>query len=140
MKLSADRQSTKIVKRFLEKTNMITIPCQFEGFGDCMVRFVSVSDTDKWNYKTSSYARLINFEVIVKKSGFRYSEDRIPTKRTWNHDQRLQFFKSRMYMAKMHLNRMIEKSNIPLFFRMAQIPGQPFTNELVGKVTFKYID
>jgi hypothetical protein len=118
----------------------LTIPCQFDGLGDCSVRFVSVSETDKWNYKTQSYARVINFEVTAKKEGGRYSENRIPTKNWFNNAGRLRFFKNRKYITTMELNRMISKTNIPLFFKMAQIPCQAFNDELVGKVTFKYID
>ena len=140
MKLSADKQSTNLVKKFLKKTNMLTIPCLFDGLGDCSVRFVSVSGTDKWNYKTQSYARVINFEVTAKKVGGRYSENRIPMKNWWNNSDRLRFFKNRKQVTTMELERMISKTNIPLFFKMAQIPGQAFNNELVGKITFKYID
>jgi hypothetical protein len=96
--------------------------------------------TDKWNYHTQSYARVINFEVTAKKVGGRYSENRIPMKNWWNNSDRLRFFKARKYMTTMDLNRMISKTNIPLFFKMASITGQAFSDELVGKVTFKYID
>ena len=140
MKLSADKQSTNLVKKFLKKTNMLTIPCLFEGLGDCSVRFVSVSETDLWNYKTQSYAHVINFEVTAKKVGGRYSENRIPVKNWWNNSDRLRFFKRRKMVTTMELERMLSKTNIPLFFKMAQIPGQAFNNELVGKITFKYID
>lgn len=140
MRQSADKQSTNLVKKFLKKTNMLTIPCLFDGLGHCSVRIVSVSETDKWNYKTQSYARVINFEVTAKKTGGRYCEHNIPAKNWWNNAERLRFFKRRKNVTTMELERMLSKTNIPLFFKMAQIPGQAFNNELVGKITFKYID
>jgi len=78
--------------------------------------------------------------VTAKKVGGRYSENRIPVKNWWNNSDRLRFFKNRKQVTTMELERMLSKTNIPLFFKMAQISGQAFNNELVGKITFKYIN
>jgi len=41
----------------------------------------------------------------------------------------------------MELERMISKNKHPLVLKDgSKISGQPFNNELVGKITFKYID
>ena len=140
MKLSADKQSTKIVKRILKKTGMLTIPCQFQGFGDCVVRFVSVSESDKYNWRENKYARYINFEITLKKSGSRYSEDKIPVKRTWNTSTRLHFFKNRKYSAQLQINQMLAKTNIPLFISLSSIPTNEYRTEICGNITYKYID
>lgn len=138
MKLSADKKSTGRVKRFLKRTNMLTIPCQFSGFGDCMVRFVSVSETDKWNYKSYSYARVLNFEITIKKTGHVFSEDRIPS--GWRESSRLRFFKKRKFMANLELNCMINKTNLPMFLKVVEIPGQAFSTDWAGKITYKFVD
>jgi len=74
----------------------------------------------------------------MKKSGHRYSEDKIPTQYSWR-DSRQRFYKNRKYMAQMHINQMLTKTKIPLFFDMATIPRQ-IHGEMVGNVTYKYID
>lgn len=138
MTLTADKKSTNLVKKYFKKNGLINIPCQFDGFGECVVRFVSVSESDKWNYKEQKYSRMINFEITMKKSGHRYSEDKIPTQYSWR-DSRQRFYKNRKYMAQMHINQMLTKTKIPLFFDMATIPKQVH-GEMVGNVTYKYID
>jgi hypothetical protein len=138
MKLSADKKSTTLVKKYFKKNNLLSIPCQFQGFGECVVRFVSVSESDKWNYKEQKYARVINFEITMKKSGQRYSEDRIPAEYSWR-ESRQSFYKSRKWSAQNQLDRMLRNTKIPLFFEMATIPTQNH-GEMVGNVTYKFID
>ena len=138
MKLSADKKTTTLVKKYFKKNNLMSIPCQFQGFGECTVRFVSVSESDKWNYKEQKYARVINFEITMKKSGQRYSEDRIPAEYSWR-ESRQSFYKSRKWHAHNQLDRMLRNTKIPLFFEMATIPTQVH-GEMVGNVTYKYID
>ena len=139
MKLTADKKSTSLVKKFLQKKGMLTIPCQFQGFGDCVVRFVSVSESDKWNWKEQKYARCINFEIIMKKEGEVYSESRIPSANYWGRRSRQSFFKSRKYMAQMYINQMLNNTNIPLFMEMASITTYN-GRDICGNVTYKYID
>lgn len=140
MKLTADKKTTNLVKKYLKKTNMLNIPCQFQGFGDCVVRFVSVSESDKWNYKEQMYARYINFEIIMKREGEGYSESRIPSPHSWGRS-RQSFFKQRKYMAQMHINQMLFKTKIPMFMDMASITTYSSCGrELCGNVTYKYID
>ena len=138
MKTSADKKTTNLVKKFFKKNNLLTIPCDFIGFGECIVRFVSVSESDKWNYKEQKYARVINFEITLKKSGQRYSEDRIPSEYSWR-ESRQSFYKNRKWAAKHQLDKMLRDTKVPLFFDMATIPTQNH-GELVGNVTYKYID
>lgn len=139
MKFTADKKSTNLVKKFLKKKNLLTIPCNFQGFGDCVVRFVSVSESDKYNWRENQYARFINFEIIMKKSGEGYSEDRIPSPYSFR-SSRQRFYKSRKYMAQIHINQMLKKTIIPMFMDMASIPMNPFNQDICGNVTYKYID
>jgi hypothetical protein len=138
MKLTADKKTTNLVKKYFKKNNLLSIPCQFDAFGECTVRFVSVSESDKWNYKEQKYARVINFEITLKKSGYRYSEDRIPSEYSWR-ETRQSFFKKRKWSAKNQLDKMLRTTKIPIFFEMATIPTQTH-GELIGNVTYKYID
>ena len=138
MKLTADKKTTTLVKKFFKKNNLLTTPCEFNGFGECTVRFVSVSESDKWNYKEQKYARVINFEITLKKSGQRYSEDRIPVEYSWR-ETRQSFYKNRKWSAQNQLNKMLRNTKVPQFFEMATIPTQNH-GELVGNITYKYID
>lgn len=138
MTLTADKKTTNLVKKYFKKNGLTTIPCELNGFGECTVRFVSVSESDKWNYKEQKYARVINFEITLKKSGQRYSQDRIPSEYSWR-ETRQSFYKNRKWAAKHQLDRMLRDTKVPLFFDMATIPTQNH-GELVGNVTYKYID
>lgn len=141
MKLTSDKKSTSLVKKFLKKKGLLTIPCQFQGFGDCVVRFVSVSESDKYNWRDAQYARYINFEIIMKRSGEGYSESRIPSVNSWGQRSRQSFFKSRKYMAQIHINQMLSKTKIPMFMEMASITTyNACGREICGNVTYKYID
>jgi hypothetical protein len=138
MTLTADKKTTNLVKKYFKKNGLTTIPCELNGFGQCTVRFVSVSESDKWNYKEQKYARVINFEITLKKSGQRYSQDRIPAEYSWR-ESRQSFYKNRKWSAKNQLNKMLRTTKVPLFFDIATIPTQNH-GELVGNVTYKYID
>ena len=138
MTLTADKKTTNLVKKYFKKNGLITIPCELNGFGQCTVRFVSVSESDKWSYKEQKYARVINFEITLKKSGQRYSQDRIPAEYSWR-ETRQSFYKNRKWAAKHQLDKMLRETKIPLFFQMATIPTHNH-GELVGNVTYKYID
>ena len=138
MTLTADKKTTNLVKKYFKMNSMLTIPCEFNGFGECTVRFVSVSESDKWDYKEQKYARVINFEITLKKSGQRYSQDRIPAEYSWR-ETRQSFYKNRKWAAQNQLERMLRGTKVPLFFKMATIPTKNH-GELVGKVTYKYID
>lgn len=141
MKLTADKKSTNLVKKFLQKKGMLTIPCQFQGFGDCVVRFVSVSESDQHNWRDGKYYRYINFEIIMKKDGEKFSESRIPSANYWGQRSRQSFFKQRKYMAQMHINQMLAKTKIPMFMEMASITTyNHYCAEICGTVTYKYID
>ena len=50
MKITADKKSTKVVKKFLQKTNSLTFKDTWNGFGEVSIRIVSVGETNKWNY------------------------------------------------------------------------------------------
>ena len=138
MTLTSDKKTTNLVKKYFKMNSMLTIPCELTGFGVCTVRFVSVSESSKWDYREQKYARVINFEITLKKSGQRYSQDRIPSEHSWR-ESRQSFYKSRKWSAKNQLNRMLRDTKVPLFFNMATIPTLNH-GELVGNVTYKYID
>jgi hypothetical protein len=140
MKITSDKESTKILKKFLTKIGSLTFKDNWNGFGDVTIRIVSVGETDKYNWNESKYSRVLNIEVTSKKKGNRYSEDRIPSKHYWSNTQ-MSFYKSRKSHAEFCFNKMINQTKIPLFFKMASIPGPRYNdNEYMGNVTFKYID
>jgi hypothetical protein len=140
MKITSDKESTKIVKKFLTKIGSLTFHDNWNGFGDVTIRIVSVGETDKWNWNENKYSRVLNIEITMKKKGERFSEDRIPTKHYWS-ETRISFYKRRKSNASVYFDRLICQTQIPLFFKMASIPGpRHLTNDFMGNITFKYID
>ena len=140
MKIAADKLSTKLVKKYLQKTNSLTFQDTWNGFGDVTIRIVSVGETDKWNYIDQEWCRVLNIEVTAKKRGFTFSEERIPSQYSWS-QTRMSFFKRRKSHAEWCFNKMIVNTIIPLFFKAACITGPRYNNnEYMGNVTFKYID
>jgi hypothetical protein len=139
MKITADKYSTKLVKKFLQKTNSLTFQDTWNGFGDVKVRIVSVGETDKYNWSTKEYSRVLNIEVTTKKTGFHFSENKIPSKYAWGETQ-ISFFKKRKSHAEFCFNKMIQKTKIPMFFEMACISGPRYRENFMGNITFKYID
>jgi hypothetical protein len=120
MKITADKYSTKLVKKFLQKTNSLTFQDTWNGFGDVKVRIVSVGETDKYNWSTKEYSRVLNIEVTAKKTGFH--------------------FRKRKSHAEFCFNKLIQKTKIPMFFEMACISGPRYRENFMGNITFKYID
>ena len=140
MKITSDKESTKIVKKFLTKIGSLTFHDNWNGFGDVTIRIVSVGETDKYNWNESRYSRVLNIEVTARKEGFTFSENKIPHVYSWG-STRMAFFKRRKSHTEYNFNKMISQTNIPLFFKMASIPGPRYNdNEYMGNVTFKYID
>jgi len=140
MKITSDKESTKIVKKFLNKIGSLTFHDTWNGFGDVTIRIVSVGETDKYNWNESKYSRVLNIEVTARKEGFTFSENKIPHVYSWG-STRMAFFKRRKSHTEYNFNKMISQTNIPLFFKMASIPGPRYNdNEYMGNVTFKYID
>ena len=140
MKITSDKESTKIVKKFLTKIGSLTFHDNWNGFGDVTIRIVSVGETDKYNWNESRYSRVLNIEVTSRKEGFTFSENKIPHVYSWG-STRMAFFKRRKSHTEYNFNKMISQTNIPLFFKMASIPGPRYNdNEYMGNVTFKYID
>ena len=140
MKIAADKLSTKLVKKYLQKTNSLTFQDNWNGFGDVTIRFVSVGETDKWNYIDQQWSRVLNIEVTAKKKGYHFSEERIPSEYSWS-QSRMSFFKKRKSHAEWNFNKMIVNTIIPTFFKAACITGPRYNNnEYMGNVTFKYID
>ena len=140
MKITADKRSTKLVKKFLQKRNSLILKDTWNGFGEVSIRIVSVGETDKWNYKEQQWSRVLNIEVTSKKTGYHFSENRIPSEYAWG-QTRMSFFKKRKAHAEWNFNKLIANTKIPLFFEMAIISGPRYNNnEFMGNVTFKYID
>jgi hypothetical protein len=140
MRITSDKESTKIVKKFLTKIGSLTFHDNWNGFGDVTIRIVSVGETDKYNWNESRYSRVLNIEVTARKEGFTFSENKIPHVYSWG-STRMAFFKRRKSHTEYNFNKMISQTNIPLFFKMASIPGPRYNdNEYMGNVTFKYID
>ena len=94
MKITADKKSTKVVKKYLQKTNSLTFQDKWNGFGEVSVRIVSVGETNQWNYIDQQWCRVLNIEVTAKKTGFHFSESRIPSPYSWGQTQ-MSFFKKR---------------------------------------------
>ena len=139
MKITADKKSTNLVKKFLKRTNSLIIKDTWNGFGEVSIRIVSVGETDQYNWKDQDYGRVLNIEVTAKKTGYHFSEDKIPSKYAWGETQ-LSFYKKRKSHTEFCFNKMIQKTKIPMFFEMASITGPRYRDNFMGNVSFKYID
>jgi hypothetical protein len=140
MKITQDKLSTNLVKKFLKKQNLVVMKDTWNHFGEVSVRIVSVGQTDKWNWNCNEYGRVINIEVTLKKEGHRYAEGSIPSKYSWRSSNRACYFKSRKWSASNGAQRLINNTIIPLFFQMASIPLPRHSDEIIGNVTYKFID
>jgi len=140
MTITQDKLSTNLVKKFLKKKGTLIMKEEWHGFGEVSIRIVSVGETDKWNWNENKYSRVLNIEVTMKKKGERYSEDRIPAEYSWR-ETRISFYKRRKSNASVYFDRLICQTQIPLFFKMASIPGPRHSgSDFMGNITFKYID
>jgi len=139
MKITQDKKSTNLVKKFLKRTNSLIIKDTWNGFGEVSIRIVSVGETDQYNWTTKEYCRVLNIEVTAKRTGYHFSEDKIPSKYSWGETQ-LSFYKKRKSHTEFCFNKMIQKTKIPMFFEMASITGPRYRDNFMGNVSFKYID
>jgi len=139
MKITQDKKSTKLVKKFLQRTNSLILKDTWNGFGDVSIRIVSVGETDQYNWRDQQYGRVLNIEITMKKTGYHFSENRIPSKYAWGQTQ-IAFYKKRKNHAEWCFNKMIVNTKIPMFFQMASIVSPIHSDNLMGNVTFKYID
>ena len=139
MKVTQDKKSTNLVKKFLKRTNSLIIKDTWNGFGEVSIRIVSVGETDQYNWTTKEYCRVLNIEVTAKKTGYHFSENKIPSKYSWGETQ-LSFYKKRKSHTEFCFNKMIQKTKIPMFFEMASITGPRYRDNFMGNVSFKYID
>jgi len=139
MKITQDKKSTKLVKKFLQRTNSLIIKDTWNGFGEVSIRVVSVGETDQYNWREQQYGRVLNIEVTLKKRGFHFSEDRIPSKHAWGETQ-IAFYKKRKSNVEYNFVKTIQKTKIPMFFTMAGIPTPRYGENFMGNVSFKYID
>lgn len=140
MKITQDKLSTKLLMRFIKKQNLVVMTDTWNHFGEVSVRIVSVGETDKWNFNFNAYARVINIEVTMKKEGHRYTEASIPTKNSWRSSNRASYFKSRKWGASNGAQRLINNTIIPTFFKAACIPLPRHGDEIIGNITYKFID
>ena len=136
--MTNDKFATKIVKRFCKDNGILITNHTWNGLGDVTVRIISVAESDSWNYRIQSNYRVINFEITMKKTGFRFSEDRIPAKNWWSSSSRMRFFKNRKWQVGVYLDEMISKTRIMTLLDMATIPYEK--GQLVGNITYKFID
>ena len=140
MKITQDKLSTKLLMRFLKKQNLVVMKDTWNHFGEVSVRIVSVGLTDKWNWNTNEYGRVINIEVTLKKEGHRYTEGSIPSKYSWRSSNRASYFKSRKWGASRGAQNLINNTIIPTFFKAASIPLPRHSDEIIGNITYKFID
>ena len=140
MKITQDKLSTKLLMRFLKKQNLVVMKDTWNHFGEVSVRIVSVGLTDKWNWNTNEYGRVINIEVTLKREGHRYAEGSIPSQYSWRSSNRASYFKSRKWSASRGAQRLINDTNIPLFFKMASISLPKDLDEIIGNITYKFVD
>ena len=140
MKITQDKLSTKLLMRFLKKQNLVVMKDTWNHFGEVSVRIVSVGQTDKWNWNTNEYGRVINIEVTLKKEGHRYTEGSVPTKYSWRSSNRASYFKSRKWGASRGAQNLINNTIIPTFFKAASIPLPRHSDEIIGNITYKFID
>jgi len=139
MTITQDKLSTNLVKKFLKKKGTLIMKEEWHGFGEVSIRIVSVGETDKYNWNEQKYSRVLNIEVTMKKTGFHFSEDKIPSKYSWRGTQ-MNFYKRRKRAASVYFDRMINQTQIPLFFKMAGIACPRHNSDFMGKLTFNYID
>jgi hypothetical protein len=139
MKVTQDKKSTKLVKKYLQKTNSLTFQDTWNGFGDVSVRIVSVGESNKWNYREQEWCRVLNIEVTAKKTGFHFSENRIPSKYAWGETQ-IAFYKKRKNHVEWNFNKLIQNTKIPMFFQLAGITSPIHNDNFMGNLSFKYID
>ena len=140
MKITQDKLSTKLLMRFLKKQNLVVMNDTWNHFGEVSVRIVSVGQTDKWNWNTNEYGRVINIEVTLKKEGHRYTEGSIPSKYSWRSSNRASYFKSRKWGASRGAQKLINNTIIPTFFKAASIPLPRHSDEIIGNITYKFVD
>ena len=140
MKITQDKLSTKLLMRFIKKQNLVVMKDTWNHFGEVSVRIVSVGETDKWNWNTNSYGRVINIEVTMKKEGHRYAESTIPSVNSFRSHHRASYFKSRKWSANNGAQKLINNTIIPTFFKAASIPLPRHTDEIIGNITYKFID
>ena len=140
MKITQDKLSTKLLMRFLKKQNLVVMKDTWNHFGEVSVRIVSVGQTDKWNWNTNEYGRVINIEVTLEKEGHRYAEGSVPTKYSWRSSHRASYFKSRKWGASSGAQKLINNTIIPTFFKAASIPLPRHSDEIIGNITYKFVD
>jgi hypothetical protein len=140
MKITQDKLSTKLLMRFIKKHNLLVMKDTWDRFGEVSVRIVSVGQTDKWNWNTNDYGRVINIEVTLKREGHRYAESSIPSVNSWRSHHRASYFKSRKWSASRGAQRLINNTNIPLFMKMASISLPRHDDDIIGNITYKFID
>ena len=140
MKITQDKLSTKLLMRFIKKQNLVVMTDTWNHFGEVSVRIVSVGQTDKWNWNTNEYGRVINIEVTLKKEGHRYTEGSIPSKYSWRSSNRASYFKSRKWGASRGAQNLINNTIIPTFFKAASIPLPRHSDEIIGNITYKFVD
>ena len=140
MKITQDKLSTNLVMKFLKKQNLVVMKDTWNHFGEVSVRIVSVGQTDKWNWNTNEYGRVINIEVTLKREGHRYAEGSIPSQYSWRSSNRASYFKSRKWSASRGAQRLINETTIPLFFKMASISLPRHLDEIIGNITYKFVD
>ena len=140
MTITQDKLSTKLLMRFLKKQDLVVMKDTWNHFGEVSVRIVSVGQTDKWNWNTNEYGRVINIEVTLKKEGHRYTEGSIPSKYSWRSSNRASYFKSRKWGASRGAQNLINNTIIPTFFKAASIPLPRHSDEIIGNITYKFVD
>ena len=140
MKITQDKLSTKLLMRFIKKQNLVVMKDTWNHFGEVSVRIVSVGLTDKWNWNTNEYGRVINIEVTLKREGHRYAEGSIPSQYSWRSSNRASYFKSRKWGASRGAQNLINNTIIPTFFKAASIPLPRHSDEIIGNITYKFVD
>ena len=140
MTITQDKLSTKLLMRFIKKQNLVVMTDTWNHFGEVSVRIVSVGQTDKWNWNTNEYGRVINIEVTLKREGHRYAEGSVPTKYSCRSSNRTSYFKSRKWGASSGAQKLINNTIIPTFFKAASISLPRHSDEIIGNITYKFID
>lgn len=140
MKITQDKLSTKLLMRFIKKQNLVVMKDTWNHFGEVSVRIVSVGLTDRWNWNTNEYGRVINIEVTLKKEGHLYAEGSVPTKYSWRSSNRASYFKSRKWGASRGAQRLINDTIIPTFLKAASISLPRHSDEIIGNITYKFVD
>ena len=139
--MTVSKETTNLILPLLKRKGMDKFEANFEGFGNVTIRVKSISVTEKWDWRASSYSQAYNFVVTMKSKGERYSLDKVPASSFYSWETPQRFYKRRKNSIKSHLAKFINSSDLGILFRLCSIPHEDGNAVgLIGDITYKFID